>query len=107
MGIEGALYTVYYTDGTLLSYKLTDGDYTKLSQALISGVSGVALTVGTLMVKDIRSVVLQLESEENESGNPDMDEETADWYKAVKLSEQLEKEQSMDDDDTDYVGGMI
>jgi hypothetical protein len=105
--MEGSLYTVYYTDGTLLSYRLTDGDYAKISQAVISGVSGVALTVGTLMLKDIRSVVLQIESEENESGNPEMDEETIEWYKAAKLAEQLEREQHTDDEDTDYVGGMI
>jgi hypothetical protein len=112
MAAEGKLYTIYYTDGAYLSYHLLDKEYDILSKHLenrcVEG--GLRLSIGTLMLKDIRSVILQREevASENPSGTPELSEEEQAWLNAVEHAKRLDREKLIEEaDDIDYEGGML
>ena len=109
------LYTVYYNDGTYLSYRLAKDEYDKLTSSIsLLNPIPVILTIGLLVTKDIRSVILQSEKpvEQNEGASPDMTQEEISWMEAARLAERVARqEQGFDDDEyekgVDYEGGMI
>lgn len=105
------LYTVYYTDGTYLSYDLTKKDYDMITDGLQCGDRAVITTVGILGLADIRSVIVQRKTADvpqHEGANPNLPQEALDWMKAGKLGEQLLLETDDElDGELDYEGGMI
>lgn len=108
------LYTVYYNDGSYLSYRLTKPEYDKLINAIVQPDSyAVGLSIGLLVVKDIRSVILQSEKpvEQNEGASPDMTPEEKSWIDSARVAARIEREEAglFDDEenDIDYEGGMI
>jgi len=112
MAAEGRLYTIYYTDGTYLSYHLSDADYDKLVVQLTQDDNQVyvGLSVGILSLKDVRSIVLYREKVEgeNSSASPELSEEEEKWLEAMRHAERLEREELIEDsDDVSYHGGEI
>ena len=111
------LYTVYYNDGTYLSYRLTKPEYDMIGKAVSDPngpITAVDLSIGLLVTRDIRSVILQSEKpvEQNEGASPDMTPEEKSWVESARLAERIARQEaSLDDDeyntDTDYEGGMI
>lgn len=109
-------YTVYYKDGSYLTYTLDDDQYQRLCNATIARHSALIEGVGLFMTEDIRSIILQLvtdeELEDNPSYDPELTDEDKEWVRAIDLAAKLHEEYESkvkddDDDDTDYEGGMM
>lgn len=62
-------YAIYYNDGSYMVYDLTRADFDQLTEALVSTefpIRFVKLSIGLLCTFDIRSIIEQRESEEQE-----------------------------------------
>jgi hypothetical protein len=79
-------YTIFYTDGAYMTFELTREDYNDIAHALVHGKMFATVSIGTLGLKDVRSIVEQKEEEEQEQEqpqdtNPPLDQESQDWIK--------------------------
>lgn len=102
-------YTVYYNDGTYLSYTFDEAQFNQLCSATADSRHTVIKGVGMFVTKDIRSVIevkpVLEEPEENASYDPDFTDAEKEYFEQMKLAERLHKE--TEPDDSDYEGGMM
>jgi len=99
------LFTVYYKDGTYLSYEFTKKDYEAIQDAMLKMLPAVVTSIGVLAISDIRAVILQrkiADVPQNEGANPDLPPQAIEWLKSMNLAEKV-----LEEDDVDYKGGMI
>jgi hypothetical protein len=103
------LYTVYYNDGTYLSYNFTKSDYTQLKMAFELHLPVAETSVGLLAVRDVRSIILQrikADVPQHQGASPDLPKEAQEWLKAANLAEKLLDEEELEGE-ADYEGGLI
>jgi len=96
------LYTVYYTDGSFLSYDFTKNDLLDIETSIMKEQPFAFISIGVLGLKDIRSIIEQKEVIEDKGAEPGMTAEEREWYEAHRLAQEIIN----DDTETDYIGGM-
>lgn len=86
-------YTIFYTDGSFMTFELTKDDYENLVNTLSawakqSGAMFAVVSIGIISIIDIRAVVEQKEEEplvENDEVNQDtlpaLDQDSYNWIK--------------------------
>jgi hypothetical protein len=113
MSARKKLYTVYYNDGTFLSYKLTKVEYDSIFRAICTKEPVVNTAIGLLVVTDVRSVIAQITVPivQNKAAEPGLSAEEAEWLASQRLAERAFADEQYDTDDldeeTEYVGGML
>ena len=83
-------YTIFYTDGTFMTFELTKDDYDNLVRTLSAwtkerGAMFAVVSIGIISISDIRAVVEQKEEEIEEETpvdtNPPLDQDSYNWLK--------------------------
>lgn len=102
------LFTIYYTDGSYLSYRLTEEEYREIGRKLGKD-ENVFTEIGFLRTADMRSIIVQREVKEefNESANPDLSVEDLEYLKAIKLAEEVMRDIKHPLDEEIIEGGLV
>lgn len=91
---ERKLYTIYFTNDTFLSYRLTDEDYRKIGKNLRKN-RVVETSVGFLHTKNMWSIILQIEpkkeekSKYNSSADPELPPEYVEYLELARRAEEF------------------
>lgn len=107
--MDKRLFTIYYTDGTYLSYRLTEEEYREIGRKLGKD-ENVFTEIGFLRTADMRSIIVQKElrkEEFNKSANPGLTKEEEEYLKSIKLAAEALEDIKQDMDDEIVEGGMI
>lgn len=78
-------YAIYYKDGTYMTYDLTKDDYEALTGAIVER-KPVALSVGFIVIDDIRAVILQKPTPApvpDKPAVPDLPPDEREWLKTA------------------------
>lgn len=109
--MDKQIYMINYNDNSHMALELTDVDYAIVHAGIELGQRVVHIDgVGVLVLSDIRSIILQLPTEEAEQPSyaPERTAEEEEWLRQEewvrKHYASLENEAK---DDADYDGGMI
>lgn len=104
-------YTVYYKDGTYLTYDLSKPEYEAAEDALMKGLPAIKTRIGVLRMDEVRAVILQRKNADvpqHKGADPELPAEAKEWIKSQKLGERaLDDELDDDGGEVDYQGGMI
>jgi hypothetical protein len=83
-------YAIYYNDGSYMIYDLTQEDFDMLSTCIQdSPTSAIELSIGIIVLKDVRSVIRQKPPEKpkkNEGTAPDLTAEEIEWMAVNKAT---------------------
>lgn len=73
-------YGVMFDDGRYMIFELTEEDYEALAKAILDGKFSVKLSIGVIVLTNIRFVIEQREQvEENKPANPPMTLDEQAW----------------------------